>query len=385
MSELKLIDFLNRKGLNSKEYGDLILFDYSMETQATFDWDEITLSARGIVFNKVTGELVARPFSKFFNYEELNGAAGKKLPEAFQPNLEGPFRALEKVDGSAGIVFNFNNEWRVNTRGSFESDQAIWAKKWLDKNIKTEHMDPTLTYMFEIIYPENRIVVNYGNKEAMVLIGVIDKETGIELDYTDMKNIACIIGCDLAKIYHFEKFEDIFISREKLTVNEEGWVVTFENGYRCKLKGEEYLKVHRILSSVTPLHFWRAINLETFDMPDIEETILMLPDEFRDAAKNLVDITIKAHQESYEKAVELAKQVPEFSDDKDGKKNRYFWIRTNLGDANTSDVLAYLEGKHDKLRMSIHRRCRPDFNTYDNIKIDHDLLNRLKRILAGNN
>lgn len=381
MNELKLIDFLNRDGLNSKEHGDLILFDYNMDTQANFDWDEITLNARGIVFNKVTGELVARPFSKFFNHEELHGEAGQRLPEAFRPNTSGPFRALEKMDGSMGLVYHYNNDWRVNTRGSFESDQAVWGKKWLDKNINTERMDSSLTYIFEIIYPENRIVVDYGKKEALVLIGVIDKKTGIELDYTDMKNIASIIGCELAKMYEFEKFEDIFAARDKLSVNEEGYVITFDNGYKCKMKGEEYLKVHRILSSVTPLHFWRAINIETFTMPDVEDTIKMLPDEFHEAARGLVEVTIEAHQSIYDEVVKQAERVPEFNDDPQGKKDKFFWIKDNIPEEYHHFVLGYINGNHHKVRESIHRKCRPTLNSYDNMKIDPTLLERLQRIL----
>jgi len=383
MNELYLKDFLNRDGLNSKEHGDLILFDYSQELSGKFDWDVISLNARGIVFNKVTGELVARPFSKFFNYEQLYGEAGQKLPIEFRPNTSGPFRALDKLDGSMGIVYWYEDAWHVNTRGSFASDQSIWATAWLNNNIKTDNMDGTLTYIFEIIYPENRIVVDYGKKEALVLLGVIDKKTGIELDYTDMKNIAEIIGCELTEMYEFEKFEDIFTAREKLTANEEGWVVTFDNGYKCKIKGEEYLKVHRILSAVTPLHFWRAINLETFDMPDIKDTILMLPDEFQGAAKDLVKITIEAHQGVYNEVVDQAKMVPEFADDKDGKKDMFFWIKNNIKPEYLHLVLNYLIGNKRKLRETIHRKCRPTLNSYDNVKIDPELLSRLERILKA--
>ena len=37
---------------------------------------------------------------------------------------------------------------------------------------------PGKTYLFEIIYPENRIVVDYGDYKGLVLIDVIDNETG---------------------------------------------------------------------------------------------------------------------------------------------------------------------------------------------------------------
>jgi len=384
MNDLKLIDFINRDGLNSKEQGDLILFDYSQELSSNFDWDLVSLNARGIVFNKVTGELVARPFSKFFNYEELRGVAGERLPESFRPNTSGPFRALEKIDGSCAITYKYLDKWYVNTRGSFASEQAIWATEWLNKNLKTENMNSNLTYLFEIIYPANRIVVDYGKKEALVLIGVIDKETGNEFNYNAMQNVAELIECEIAKIYEFEKFEDIFTAREMLTANEEGWVVTFDNGYKCKIKGEEYLKVHRILSSVTPLHFWRAINLETFSMPDIEETILLLPDEFQGAAKDLVKVTIEAHQSVYNEVVDQAKVVPEFPDDKQGKKDKFFWIRDHVKPEYANLVLNYLGGNKAKLRDTIHRMCRPTLNTYANVKVDPDLLKRLERILQNN-
>jgi hypothetical protein len=39
-----------------------------------------------------------------------------------------------------------------------------------------------LTFCFEIIYPENRIVLDYGNDEKLVLLGTFDKN-GKETDW----------------------------------------------------------------------------------------------------------------------------------------------------------------------------------------------------------
>jgi RNA ligase len=48
----------------------LTIWNYSESVQYEKKWDEITLSCRGLVTDN-DGNVVARPFSKFFNYEEL--------------------------------------------------------------------------------------------------------------------------------------------------------------------------------------------------------------------------------------------------------------------------------------------------------------------------
>ena len=99
MKIYKLSDFLNRSGLNKQRKNGLILFDYSKEIQYNSDWDEITLAARGIVFEEKSGKIVAKGFDKFFNYEELNGGNVANLPDAYKPNYDGEFMVLEKADG----------------------------------------------------------------------------------------------------------------------------------------------------------------------------------------------------------------------------------------------------------------------------------------------
>ena len=53
---------------------DLTIWNYTEKVQYEGLWDEITLMCRGLVTNS-KGEIVARPFKKFFNMEE-----GKHTP-----------------------------------------------------------------------------------------------------------------------------------------------------------------------------------------------------------------------------------------------------------------------------------------------------------------
>ena len=374
-----LNEFLNRENLSVQRKNGLILFDYNKTVSFTFDWDMVTLHGRGIVFEEATGKLVALPYSKFFNVEELfyeNQLTdrAKLLPVEFQPNFTGRFRVLEKADGSCAVVYFYNGEWYVNTRGSFNSDQAIWAKAWMDSHIRTDLMNVNHTYLFEIIYPDNRIVVDYGDKESLVLTGIIDTESGEEFDVDYLQAESEKIGCEMVKVFVFEKFEDLFKARDLLSVNEEGFVITFDNGYKCKLKGKAYCDVHRKMNNLTPLAFWNAFDVESFRMP--ESFLTELPEEFRDSVDELTEVTERMHNESYDRLKALASTIPQFENDAVGRKARYEYITSHVDHDDVGLVLSLLNGNSKNTKKTIHRMVRPYKNSYEGITLN----NRLQRI-----
>jgi RNA ligase len=121
------------------------IYNYSRKTQYEGKWDDITLKTRGLVLDN-EGNVVAKSFDKFFNYEEL---VGSKFKPSQIPNE--PFEVFEKMDGSLGILFNYGGEWILATKGSFTSEQAIKGMELL-KKYKYERLIPGYTYLFEIIY-----------------------------------------------------------------------------------------------------------------------------------------------------------------------------------------------------------------------------------------
>ena len=61
-------------GLLSKQthpIHDLTIWNYSPKVQYDKLWDDITIQCRGLVTNS-NGDIIARPFKKFFNYEEVS-------------------------------------------------------------------------------------------------------------------------------------------------------------------------------------------------------------------------------------------------------------------------------------------------------------------------
>jgi RNA ligase len=241
----------------------LTIWNYTEKVQYENLWDEVTLSARGLVTDD-TGDIVATPFQKFFNIEE-----GK-----FEPTEK--FEVYEKMDGSLGIVFWYRGQWVVATRGSFTSDQANKAREILRK-YNTDIMFRHLTFCFEIIYPENRIVLDYGNDEKLVLLGTFDKN-GKEMDV----EIWSQWGFDVVKKY--DGIQDYKQLKEMVKNNQEGFVVKFSNGDRVKVKGVEYLRLHKIMTNVTTTGIWEYLK----NGEDVMELLKDVPDEFYKKIQNYV-------------------------------------------------------------------------------------------------
>ena len=128
-------------------------------------WDKYTLEARGLMFDSLTGEIIARPFSKFFNLGEMEATLLQNLPQE-------AYEVFDKLDGSMGVMYPYEGRLNIATLGSFESPQSQVATQILQERYEAnivKHVHPYLTLLFEIVYPENRMgdgrptVVDYGH------------------------------------------------------------------------------------------------------------------------------------------------------------------------------------------------------------------------------
>lgn len=238
----------------------LTIWNYSQTTQYEGKWDEVTTMCRGLVTDDM-GNIVGRPFKKFFNIEE-----GKHNPTP-------DFDVYEKMDGSLIIIFWYDGGWVVASRGSFTSEQAVGASKIffdeLDHNFSIG-----ITYLFEFTAPWNRIVVDYGEKPNLTLLGAIRTDDGDEASWEILKGIADGAKCDVVKKYDgvadYSKLKDVI---EK---NREGFVIRFSNGDRMKIKGEEYLRLHKIMTEVSTKSVWEILS----NGDDMEGLLKDVPDEF---------------------------------------------------------------------------------------------------------
>jgi T4 RnlA family RNA ligase len=263
---------------------DLYIYNYSPKAQYDRVWNEWTLACRGLIMDG-KNEIIARPFQKFFNLGEYEN----------QPIPNESFEVYEKMDGSLGILYWLDNEERrpepfIATRGSFLSDQAIIATEMLKTKYSESilYLDQSKTYLFEIIYPENRIVLDYGDERKLVLLAIIDTKTGEEFPLEDTFHATLLqshgpitnkYGFEIVKKY--DGLNDLQKLKELEEANKEGFVVKFHGGYRLKIKFEEYVRIHRIVTQVSSYNIWEFLKAGQDLLPILEK----VPDEFYDWVK----------------------------------------------------------------------------------------------------
>jgi RNA ligase len=118
---------------------------------------------------------------------------------------------------------------------------------------------------------KNRIVVDYGDYEGLILLGAFDTESGVEVPYEELKELE---EFELAKKY--DGIEDYSTLKGMVKDNEEGFIVRFSNGDRMKIKGEEYLRLHKIMTNVSTTAVWEVLS----NGGNFEELLKDVPDEF---------------------------------------------------------------------------------------------------------
>ncbi len=252
------------------------LWIYKYKDCCTFEkyWNPFTLNARGLVLDS-NHKVISKPFIKFFNLGELGPEY--KLPSGL-PHVS------EKVDGSCICVFLYKDEWIFTTNGSFDSEQAKWAKEIHNKKYGRFGLNHCYTWIFEIIHPLDRKVVNYNEREDLVLLGAINNQTGeevpilSELDYPQPKSFS---GMDLKQLQEYKQS------------NFEGFVATYPNGFKVKIKLAEYIRLNRIISGLSTTRIWELLKNDQ----EFEEYIISLPEEHYDWAIKVKEDLLKEYNE----------------------------------------------------------------------------------------
>ncbi|NJL70706.1 MAG: hypothetical protein HC888_03400 [Candidatus Competibacteraceae bacterium] len=252
------------------------LFNYSKECQFGRNWDEFTMIARGLILDLHTKAVVATPFLKFFNYAEDD--------IVWVPSTK--FTAYEKLDGSLGIFYRWQNTddwwngpWQVATRGSMFSDHSKTASQMMSQMYRMDRINHLggVTLLAEIIHPQHRIVIPY-DQPRLVLLGGYHAD-GSEIGDHELDLISAAIGFDRPEIYSVKTLEDAKALVDTFPYDQEGFVIKYENGYRVKIKGKEYCKVHKAICDFSPLAVY---DLFTEQGPDLDQYKKALPEEFWD-------------------------------------------------------------------------------------------------------
>jgi RNA ligase len=259
----------------------LRILNYTQKTQYESHWDEVTLNCRGLIIDS-DYKVIVQPFGKFFNYEEIENKG--QIP------LNGDYVYVQdKMDGSFGILFCYESEWVMATRGSFTSDQAIRGLEIAKRLFNLDAWEKSIAYACEIIYPENRIVVDYGTEEKLVFLGAFYNrsynwnEGENELHWTTAKAFFNVNRIPYKYVVHTEQHftfgTSLYRALKSMNQhNSEGFILRFfPSNYRMKIKFEDYIRLHRIITNISSYDVWENLMNEGSMS---EETLKEVPDEF---------------------------------------------------------------------------------------------------------
>ncbi len=207
----------------------------------------VVRECRGLVLHGETFALVARGFSRFFNWGEVREEMG-----LFD---FGDFVVHTKEDGSLVLLYHFGGRWMANTRGSFaqypmEHQDFTWEEAFckalrvarLDDLAGT--LDPSVCYVCEFCSPYNKVVRRYP-EPVLFLLTAFRGET--ELSCQEVDHLA---GPFLRPTRHafgsVEEIQEFLQAQAETDPTFEGVVLCDGAGRRWKVKSPTYLGLHRL-------------------------------------------------------------------------------------------------------------------------------------------
>jgi len=229
--------------------------NYMVSLEETFQWDSddpvgstIRRECRGLIFNR-EGELVSRPYHKFFNIGE------KEETQLNKVNLYEPHIVLEKLDGSMIRPIPTPEGFRLATKAGV-TDVAMNAEVFVasKSNYATfilKCIQKGTTPIFEWCSRKNRIVVDY-EEDNLILTGIRYNDTGKYVDYEIMKSYATAWDIPVVKAVDGLAVQNIelFVKQVREWDDGEGIVLRFDTGHMVKVKADDYVLRHKSKDSI---------------------------------------------------------------------------------------------------------------------------------------
>ena len=247
--ELRASGFLVKSGIIAGEECYLVIPEAAV---ATGTWSADTLIYRSSIWTK-EGELVSPSFPKFFNIFESSDVVRDPTDADFSD-----MKILEKLDGSTLVLSKFKGELIHRTRGTFNAELLPNGSEIAQLKIKYPKAfdnkfinDGDRSLIFEWTTPSNKIILDYGDEPVLTLIGAVRHSDYRLIKQYELDYIADAINVPRPKVYSFNKLDELISTVEQFK-GEEGVVLYFDDEQKLKkVKGLEYLKLHRFKSNAT--------------------------------------------------------------------------------------------------------------------------------------
>ena len=109
----------------------------------------------------------------------------------------------------------------------------------------TRMIEKGCTPVFEWCSRKQRIVLDYGEKDQLILTAIRHMNTGNYWDYHIMDFYATMHNIPVVKSFDYQTDMKAFVEYVRELKGVEGFVVRFDSGQMVKIKSDEYVQIHK--------------------------------------------------------------------------------------------------------------------------------------------
>lgn len=211
----------------------------------------VCMECRALTLNKNDYGLISRAFPRFFNLGEFT-----QINSKFDWNNQ--TLCQNKEDGSLILVYWWNGEWRIQTRGSFAKGCPIDSPYTWEQLVVTslphkfyKRAPQDLTYVCELCTPYNQVIRKY-QENNLFLLSIFDRHD--EMDHGEVEEINKHLGFRRPQTHQFKNMNEVtsFIKEKEIEDSSfEGVVLRDQNNLRIKVKSKTYFAFAKLWNIVT--------------------------------------------------------------------------------------------------------------------------------------
>ncbi|GAA0102559.1 hypothetical protein UT300012_32740 [Paraclostridium bifermentans] len=334
--------------LQLNQFNEFLLIRYGLAEMQKGMWEDensIYRECRSVVIDLKNECLVITPFKKFFNLDEVKenklDNVLKKINEAniveIVDKLDGSMQCArwynDNVFMSGSMAININNSWRLQDGMSM-----------LTKNHKTMLKEnPEYTFVFEYISMKDAHVVLYNKEqEGLYLIGIRDVNTGIQLNYRDIKEFSKRYNVHMAKIENI-KIDEVLKNMKIFKSNEkEGWILNID-GHLIKIKCDDYVHLHRLLDKFSSVN----VIIENVAEGRIDDMLSKVPESYIHRITQISDKIINWRDETLKNIDKYYGLAP-----KTNTKEFMIWVDNEV----PCEIKGYVKLKYKGIGFNVLKR-----------------------------
>ena len=326
---IKPLQLIEHNGLLLIRYGNYAdVFGGEDDVTPNEFWDKYDgfyLECRSVVIDIKENRLVVTPFKKFRNLNECEETSieniSKRIKNAkcveFSDKLDGSMQAVRYYNDSivmcGSTSLNPEFSWRLKDGYKMLFSRAGYIDLIMD--------NPLLTFIFEYISIKDAHVVVYSKEqEGLYLIGIRNSVTGEEYSYADVNAYAEKYNVPSTTVFNKTLDEVVNELDDKKSNEAEGFVVNID-GYKVKIKYNDYVNMHRVMSEIS------SVNLVIKNIADgtFDDMISKVPTAYKDRVMKTANVVFKYIHNTELEIKEYFDQAP-----KDDKKEFMLWVESNV-------------------------------------------------------